>query len=127
MVAAMTEGRARLCQTLTEFTSCDGESVCLRGFYRSASIRQKGTAQRSPGDHAYIRLSDGAETLLSTSWAPEGRRTTEEIRRFENQLVEVEGIAHAKSPKPPQDIAYIVGPCVSPVVAIRLAQPGIDQ
>jgi hypothetical protein len=109
------------CLTLPEFEAHDGERVLVVGAYRAIAVRQRARPD-AEADHACVRLHDGSEILLEPNWSEAARRSREERSRFDARQVEVDGVAHAKSPRPPQPIAYVIGPCLSPVFSVRTTE-----
>jgi hypothetical protein len=108
------------CINLQQFEAHDGQHVLLIGIYHAVALRQGTKVRGIEADHASVSLIDGIEVLLEPNWSEAAHRSSEERARFDNKQVEVEGVAHAKSPRPPEPIAYIIGPCLSPVLSIRL-------
>jgi hypothetical protein len=116
------QSEARICRSLAEFEASDGTRVLLEGLYRSIAVRQgRGRRPGAEPDHASIRLNDGVEVLLEPNWSDAARRSPEERSQFDRKRVIAEGVAHRRAPRPPQPIAYVIGPCLSPVLCIRLA------
>lgn len=109
-----------VCTTLAQFQMNDGQRVLVLGRYHAVALGQGTRIQNLKRDHASVRLGDGTEILLEPNWSDSARRDSDELSRFDNHQVEVEGVAHLKSPPPPQPIAYIIGPCLSPVFSLRL-------
>ena len=108
-----------ICTDLQQLEAHDGQRVFLIGKYHAVALHQGIKVRSIEADHAYISLIDG-NVLLEPNWSEAAYRSSEERARFDNKRVKVEGIAHAKSPRPPEPIAYIVGPCLSPVLSIHL-------
>ena len=97
----------------------DHEPARVIGVYRATALVQ-GTKPRGPqADRAVIHLRDGTEALLEPNWSPASPRPAHERETFDNQRVAVEGLVHAQSPAPPEPVAYITGPCISPVWSIE--------
>jgi hypothetical protein len=124
----MTEPRASqdpLCDSRDAVTALDGRHVRVAGVYRATALSKKPRPGLDP-IHAYVELKDGGSVLLEPSWSPASARPRAERESFDGRRVLVQGTIHAHSPAPKEELAYITGPCVSPVDAIGL-QEEIDS
>jgi hypothetical protein len=90
----------------------------VTGTYRQIDIRMRPKGSPEYLGFAAIQLQDGIDVLLEPSWSPAARRSEAERRRFDGQHVAVIGIIHLEPPDPPEPVAYIIGPCMSPVEQI---------
>lgn len=108
------------CTNMAEIRSLDGKQVSLIGAYRSAALHQGPKRMGVEALQAVIRLDDGTKVLLEPNWSPASRRGQSERDQFDNHRVAVEGTIHVECPEPPEPLAYITGPCVSPVLNISL-------
>jgi hypothetical protein len=109
------------CVTLPDIQANVGKRVLVVGIYRQLDIRMRPKGIPEYVGHAAIQLLDGHDVLLEPSWSPAARRIPSERTRFEGQQVEVIGTLHLKPPEPPEPIAYVIAPCISPVEQIFLA------
>lgn len=107
------------CGSLQDVQANSGQRVLLLGIYRAVALHQGAKPPDAPKVRAIVHLKDGTEVLLEPNWSQVSQRSVEEIREFDGQEVEVEGVIHAHSPRPVQPVAFIVGPCLSPVLSIR--------
>jgi hypothetical protein len=110
------------CRTMAEFETKDGRLVLVHGIYHALAVQQNPKQTATPKDHAAVRMSDGTEILLEPNWSEKARRSESERAQFEGVDVVAEGVAHVQSPKPPEEIAYVLGPCLSPVHFVRAAR-----
>jgi hypothetical protein len=69
------------------------------------------------------RLRDGTDILLEPNWSSTAVRSVEERARYDGKRVEVIGVVRSEAPAPAKPTAYVMGPCVTPVEAIR-SPPG---
>ena len=58
------------------------------------------------------------------NWSPASRRPQQERDALDKRRVAVEGLVQERSPAPPEPVAYITGPCLSPVLKIRALPEG---
>ncbi|MFP2934221.1 hypothetical protein ACLESO_55695 [Pyxidicoccus sp. 3LG] len=111
--------RVELLQEVQKFS---GSRVRLVGTYHQVDMRMRQKPPAQYVGHAAVRLGDGTEVLLEPGWSDAAIRGAEERERYDGQRVEITGVVHAQSPAPPEPMAYVTGPAVSPVEAIRPAE-----
>lgn len=114
----------RRCETLQDVRSLSGQRVTLTGTYHQVDVRMRRKPPAAYAGHAAIRLRDGTDVLLEPTWSSAAIRTSEEHTRYEEQRVQVIGVVHHEAPKPVELVAYVTGPCVSPVEEISPAVQG---
>lgn len=105
--------------SLAEIRAVDHQPARVIGIYRATALVQGQKPRGAEADRAVIHLRDGAEVLLEPNWSPTSQRPAIEREAFDNRRVAVEGLVHAQSPAPPEPVAYITDPCVSPVWTIE--------
>lgn len=109
------------CETLDEIRAHDGQRVILTGIYNQVDLRMRRKPPAVYAGQVAIRLRDETDVLLESSLSPAVIRSAEERARYDGKRVEVTGVVHSQAPEPSQPVAYIMGPCVSPVEGIRPA------
>jgi len=112
-------------ESLHDVQSSSGQRVVLTGIYHQTDLRMRPKTPRVYAGYVAIRLRDGIDVNLEPSWSAAAIRNSEEVARYEGKLVEVIGVVHGEAPEPPEPVAYITNPCISPVETIRLS-PGDD-
>ncbi len=108
------------CETLRDVRSRSGQRVILMGTYHQVDIRMRRKPPPVYAGHAAIRLRDGTDVLLEPSWSVAATRSPEEHARYDAKRVQVIGVVQSEAPKPAEPMAYVTGPCMSPVEDIRL-------
>jgi hypothetical protein len=116
----VTPEEPQCCETLQDVRSRSGQRVILKGTYHQVDVRMRRKPPAAYAGHAAIRLQDETDVLLEPSWSPDAIRTPEEHARYEAKRVQVTGVVHSEAPKPAEPLAYITGPCLSPVEEIRM-------
>ena len=109
------------CETLKDVQLYSSRRAISLGIYRQVDIRMRPKMPPVYAGHASVELSDGTHVLLEPSWSAAGIRRQEERISYDGKRVEVVGVVHSQTPKPPEPAAYVTGPCVSPVEDIRRA------
>jgi hypothetical protein len=105
--------------TFADVTRLDGGRAAIVGTYQQVDVRMMPNGDPVYRGHASVVLEDGIEVMLEPMWAPEAIRPQDELASCEGRTVRVIGVIRAKSPKPPQPQATIVGPCVHPVESVQ--------
>jgi len=113
------QGPLPTCTTLAEIRAVDRQPARLIGLYRATALVQGTKSRGARPDRAVVALRDGTEVLLEPNWSAASQRPAAELEQFDNRRVAVEGVVHADSPAPAESVAYITGPCVSPVWTIE--------
>jgi hypothetical protein len=108
------------CETLQDIQRQSGKRAIVVGVYREIDIRMRRKTIPKYSGHAAIQLEDDVEILLEPSWSEAAIRSKEERQQFRGKKVEALGIVYVESPEPPISMAYVMGPCISPVEAIHL-------
>lgn len=111
----------RRCETLRDVQALSGQRVTLAGTYRQVDLRMRRKPPPVYTGRVAVVLDDGTKVLLEPNWSEAGARGPEELERYDGERVEATGVVHSRSPKPPEPIAYITGPCLSPVEDVRPA------
>jgi len=109
------------CKSLQDLQTEAGKRAAVIGMYLQVDIRMRKKGKSKYAGHVVVRLMDGADVMLEPSWSQAAIRSAEERRQFDGKRVEVIGTIHLQTPLPPEDVAYIVGPCVSPVELVQAA------
>jgi hypothetical protein len=121
----MTSGEElNVCETLRDVQSRSGQRVLVRGIYQQVDSRMRRKSPPLYSGRVAIQLEDGTNVLLEPSWSPKGIRNQEERARYDGKHVEAVGVVYAAAPKPVKPVAYITGPCLSPVEEVRMAAIG---
>lgn len=110
------------CESLQDIQAYTGQRVMTVGIYIQVDLRMRKKGRPKYTGYAAVRLTDGTEVLLEPSWSTAAIRSADERRQFENDQVEVIGTVHLQTPKAPEEVAYVMGPCITPVERIQLAQ-----
>lgn len=113
------------CETLDDIVRQNGRRARVVGEYRAVSLSQRPRVD-DPATGAVVGLRDGTNVQLEPSWSPAGERPEWERRAHDRRRVVVTGVVHEHSPKPAQPIAYVTGPCISPVESVEL-DPSVTQ
>lgn len=92
------------------------------GVYMQIDARMRKKGEPVFSGNVAVRMIDGTSVMLETSWSAAGVRGEDERLMFDGKQVEVTGIVHLQSPEPPEDVNYVMGPCVSPVEKVELYQ-----
>lgn len=106
-------------QSKADFEGQDGKRVTVVGVYRQHDVRMR---QRPPArfvGHALVELGDGVTVLLEPIWSPAAKRGGDEIAAHEGKKVQVTGTFHVHGVDPPEPMATMTGPCISPVESVR--------
>ena len=109
------------CQRKEDIAQFTGQRCTLLGTYEQVDVRFRKSDPPVYAGHAAVRLSDGTRVMLEPSWSPTAIRPAAERERFSGQVVAVTGQLHARAPAPAQEVAQLIGPCMSPIEAIRAA------
>jgi hypothetical protein len=112
-------GELEQCETLAAIRKHDGQRAAVVGRYEQADVRKRKEGNPVYRGHASIRLRDDTGVFLEPTWADDAIRSEAERERFEGWRVRVVGTVHEEPPDPPEPVAYIVAPCVSPVERIE--------
>jgi hypothetical protein len=113
------------CETRDDLVRHDGRRARVVGEYVAVPASKR-PADDDPPTSAVVRLRDGTSVLLEPSWSPAGARSEAELATHAGRRVVVTGVVHERSPAPAQSIAFIIGPCISPVESIEL-YPSANQ
>jgi hypothetical protein len=106
-----------------ELERASGRAGAVVGVYRQVDVRQLAEDEDPEYDgHAAVRLDDGVDVFLEPVWADAALRPAEEIERCEGRQVRARGVLHARAPEPPEPVATIVSPCVTPVEAVEVLE-----
>lgn len=108
------------CTTRDDIAKLSGQRVKVIGTYGQVDSRMRPRGKPLHLGHVDVTLEDGTGILLGPSWSAEARRSPEERAAYDGARVEVTGILHRESPRPPMEMAYRIGPTLSPVESIRL-------
>jgi hypothetical protein len=106
------------CETLRDVQLQSGGRVILVGTYHDIDLRMRQKSPPQYAGHVAIKLKDGTDVLLEPGWSAASIRGPEERARYGGKRVEVTGTIHHQAPPPPEPIAYVMGPCLSPVEVI---------
>ena len=109
------------CHTYEDVKAHAEERAAIVGVYHQIDIRMRPKSSQKFTGHAAVRLDDGEDVLLEPTWSPAAIRSEEERKRFDGARVEAVGVVHAESPEPPEQVAFRMGPCLSPVDQIQIA------
>jgi hypothetical protein len=112
------------CETMGDIQSQSGRRVILVGIYHEVDLRMRQKPPPQYAGHAAIKLSDGTDVLLEPGWSAAAIRSPEERARYGGRRVEVTGTIHPQAPPPAEPVAYVMGPCLSPVEAIG---PAVEE
>jgi hypothetical protein len=112
------------CESLDDVRSMSGRRAVLTGIYHQTDLRMRPKPPPVYAGYVAIRLRDGTHVNLEPNWSAAAIRNSEEVARYEGKLVEVIGVIHSEAPEPPEPVAYVTDPCISPVEAIRLSPRG---
>ena len=110
------------CLDFNDIETNSGRRAIVTGTYLQVDIRQRPRIPPRFQGHAVIRLIDETRVMLEPSWSPASVRSLQERERCDGRVVDVAGVVHIEAPEPVVDIAYVVGPCISPVETVDLAQ-----
>jgi hypothetical protein len=106
------------CRRSHDVSANAGARVRVFGEYVDVDARQRPDPPAQYRGHAAIRLEDGALVQLEPTWAEAALRSAGERARFAGKAVEAIGVLWASPPEPPEPVAYMLGPCLSPVESI---------
>ncbi len=123
----MTRDELKRCETARDVEACSGQRVIIAGTYHRMDLRMRKAVSLENARYAAIRLGDGVDVLLEASWSPTAVRSPEELARHDGKSVEVIGVVQREMPPPDEPVAYVIGPCVSPVETIRLSAPEVSR
>jgi hypothetical protein len=101
-----------------------GKRGAVIGVYRQVDVRQAAESTPQYDGHAAVELDGGARVFLEPTWSDDAVRPAEEIERCDGRRVRATGVVHARAPEPPEPVAAIIDPCVHPVEAVELVEPG---
>lgn len=101
--------------SLADIQPNHGAEVTVTGIYRQVDIRRKQKPPAQYRGHVAIELADGHRIMLEPSWSDAALRPAEERQRFDGKPVVVVGTLHATPPPPPEPVAALDMPCLSPV------------
>lgn len=110
------------CETLQDVQTLSGRQVLLVGTYQQVDMRMRPKPPPLYQGHVAVVLSDGTQVLLEPSWSKAAIRSHEEREQYDGSRVEITGVIHARSPAPPEMMAYVTGPALSPVERIEPAR-----
>ena len=116
------EGLPR-CDSKEDLQRLSGKNVVLIGTYVEIDSRMKATPPPQYTGLAAVQLKDGTQIMLEPSWSLPAQRPLEERQRLAGRKVELKGTLHRRTPAPHQLRSFLVNPCVSSVVDLRLAGP----
>ena len=105
--------------SLQEIQEVSGRRARLAGVYQQVDLRQKPRPPAVFAGQVALVLDDGAAVYMEPSWSEVALRSSEERSQFEGRRVVVTGVVWAEMPEPPEPLAHVLGPCVSPVEKIE--------
>lgn len=115
-------GTETVCTSWSDIQACTGRRVVVRGEYVQLDVRQNPGSSAQLRAHAALRLRDGTTVTLEPAWTPQAIRGADERKRLTGKQVEAVGLLWAEAPEPPEPVASIVSPCLSPVESIDLVR-----
>lgn len=110
------------CETLRDVQRLSGGQVLLVGTYQQVDMRMRPKPPPLYQGHVAVVLSDGTQVLLEPSWSKAAIRSPEEREQYDGRRVELTGVIHARSPAPPEMMAYVTGPVLSPIERVQPAR-----
>ena len=105
----------------TDIPGHDGERVVVIGTYNQLDVRMRQKPPPVYKGHAAITMADGNLVLLEPIWADAAIRSEEERAAWDGKGVRVTGTLYVRGPEPPEPMATMVMPTLSPVEAIEAA------
>ncbi len=103
-----------------EIAAAAGKSVAVVGRYGQLDVRMRQKGDPVYNGHTALTLEDGTLITLEPTWSEAALRPADEIERCDGSTVIVRGTLHARAPEPPEPVAAITSPCISPVEAVEL-------
>lgn len=113
------QSKLERCESLEDIYERTGERALVVGTYRQIDVRMRKKGEPKYTGHVAVRLMDETDVMLEPSWSTAAIRSVAERSQFDGKRVEVIGTIHLRAPEPPEEIAYILGPCVSPVEVVQ--------
>lgn len=110
------------CESLLDIQTNTGKRVLIVGVYMQIDARMRKKGEPVYSGNVVVQMRDGTAVMLEMSWSSAAVRGADERLLFNGNQVEVTGIVHLKTPEPPEDVNYVMGPCVSPVERVELYQ-----
>jgi len=105
----------------TDISGHDGERVVVVGTYGQLDVRMRQKPPPVYRGHVALTMADGNQVLLEPIWADAAIRSEEERAAWDGKEVRVTGRLYARGPEPPEPIATMVVPTLSPVESIEPA------
>jgi len=106
--------------SIEDVRRADGQRADVDGTYRQIDVRMRIKGDPVYAGHAAVMLDDGTEVILEPVWSEDAIRPADEISRCDGHRVRVTGTAHEQAREPPEPMASLMSPCISPVEKVEL-------
>jgi hypothetical protein len=111
-----------VCRSGRDVARLSGRVVAVHGTYRQVDVRRKQTPPPRLEGHAAVALDDGTLVFLEPAWSARAIRPEDERRSLDGRRVVATGLLHARAPSPPEPVAALIDPCLSPVHRVEPAE-----
>jgi hypothetical protein len=111
------------CHDASELAAASEQRAAVVGVYEEVDARQRQVGPTRHAGHAALRLRDETLVALEPMWSEEAIRPLDERQALAGRLVEAIGTVHARTPEPPDPVAFTTGPCVGSIERIEAVDP----
>lgn len=111
------------CHDADQIARASGRRAAVIGLYEEVDPRQRPVGPPRYAGHAALRLRDDTRVAIEPMWSEEAIRPIDERQALAGHLVEAIGTVRARTPEPPEPVAFVTGPCLQSIEHIAPVDP----